>query len=276
MLEGIVLGAIQGVTEWLPISSEAIIILVKTYFFGGNEGFLELINFALFLHLGTFLAAAWYLRDDVFALVKTALRPHRLVREGLLGQGETERMFRFLALATLMSLAIGYPLLIWVLPFAEQSIVVGTKVITAFVGVLLLGTAFAQWQAKRKKEGGRKQVGDLEYKDGLLLGIIQGFTILPGFSRSGLTISALLLRGYSDTTALRTSFLMSLPAVLGGNVLIFAREGVSLSAPMVVGSLFSFLFGMLTIHVLFRISHKLNFAYFVFFFGILTLSSVFL
>ena len=271
MLEGIVLGAIQGVTEWLPMSSEGVIILVKTYFFGGNEGLLELIGFALFLHLGTFLAAAWYLRDDVFALVKTALRPHRILQEG-----EIERMFRFLAIATLMSLLIGYPLLTWALPFAEQSIVVGTKVITAFVGVLLLGTAFAQWQAKRKKESGRKQVGDLEHKDGVLLGVIQGFTVLPGFSRSGLTISALLLRGYSDSTALRTSFLMSLPAVLGGNVFFSLREGVYLSAPMVFGLFSSFLFGIFTMHILFRISHKVNFAYFVFFFGILTLASVFL
>lgn len=270
MVEGIVLGTIQGVTEWLPISSEAVVLLVKARFFGNGESLTELIQFALFLHLGTFSAAAWYLRDDVLALFKKALVPYLLFREG-----ETERMFRFLALATMASGVLGFFLLEMVLPSAEEQVKLPAKMLTASVGLLLLGTAFLQWMAKRRRLG-RKDILDLTSRDGLLLGIIQGFTVLPGLSRSGLTISGLLLRGYNDTAALRMSFLMSLPAVLFGNIVLQIREGISLSAPLLFGFLFSFLFGIGTIHLLFRIARKVNFAYFVFFFGILTLVSVFL
>lgn len=277
MLEGIVLGIIQGITEWLPISSEAVLILVKVNFFGNGESLKELIGFALFLHLGTFLAAAWYLRDDVFSLIKTLFKVHRIFEDS-----ETARILRFLVLATFISGIIGFFLLEVFLPSVEEQVVASTKFITGGVGVLLLGTAFLQWQAARsskrarRKQAGVKTAQDLQNRDSLLLGIVQGFSALPGFSRSGLTISALLLRNYSDITALRVSFLMSLPIVLGGNILLNAQEGFVLESAMIFGFIFAFVFGILTIHILFRIARKVNFAYFVLFFGVLTIASVFL
>ena len=274
MVEGIVLGIIQGITEWLPISSEAVVILVKVNFFGNGESLKELIGFALFLHLGTFLAAAWYLRDDVVALIKMLFKPSRIFADG-----ETERILRFLILATFISGIIGFFLLEVFLPSVEGQVASSTKVITGGVGVLLLGTAFLQWQARlsaKRKRVSFKTAQDLQNRDSVLLGVVQGFSALPGFSRSGLTISALLLRNYSDMTALRVSFLMSLPIVLGGNILLNVKEGFVLEAAMVFGFLFAFLFGILTIHILFRIARKVNFAYFVLFFGVLTIASVFL
>jgi len=70
MLEGIILGIIQGITEWLPVSSEGILVLVKSNFFGEGESLREMIGFAVFLHLGTFLAALLYFRRDVWMLLK--------------------------------------------------------------------------------------------------------------------------------------------------------------------------------------------------------------
>jgi undecaprenyl-diphosphatase len=105
---------------------------------------------------------------------------------------------------------------------------------------------------------------------------VQGFAALPGFSRSGLTISALLLRKFDETAALRLSFLMSLPIVLGGNVLLNLKDGFVLSAGAVFGLVFSFVFGIFTIHVLFRVARKINFAYFVLGFGVITLVAAFL
>ena len=271
MLEGIVLGTIQGITEWLPISSEAAVILVKANFFGGKETLTELIGFALFLHLGTFLAASWYLRDDVIALIKILFRPRRIFQKG-----EIERMARFLLLSTVLSAAVGYLVLEVILPSVERDIMASTKVITGSVGVLLLGTALLQFQAKRKKRAAQKEAPDLQDRDSALLGVIQGLTVLPGLSRSGLTISALLLRNYSDTTALRISFLMSLPAVLGANIFLYAKGGIELNTSLIFGAIFAFLFGILSIHLLFRIARNVNFAYFVFLFGVLTIISVFL
>jgi len=271
MLEGIVLGIIQGITEWLPVSSQAVLVLVKANFFDKGESLTELIGLALFLHLGTLLAAAWYLRDDVLMLLKLLLKPHRLLK----AEEENEQILRFLVLSTFLSGIIGYFLLEIFLSTIEQQIQVTTQVITIVVGALLLGTGILQFQAKRKRKKAPKDVGELKDRDSILLGIIQGFSALPGLSRSGLTISTLLLRNYNEVTALRLSFLMSLPIVLGGNILL-NTSGFSFGISSIFGLVFSFLFGILTIHLLFRFAKKVNFAYFVLGFGLLTIASAFI
>src|SRR3989344_4631388 len=72
MIEGLVLGTIQGVTEWLPVSSKSILILAKTRIFGEEAGLTTIIREALFLHIGTFFAALFYLRKDVLLIIKSA------------------------------------------------------------------------------------------------------------------------------------------------------------------------------------------------------------
>jgi len=273
------LGTLQGITEWLPISSEGVLILAKTHLFNNGESLSELIGFALFLHLGTFLAAAWYLRDDVISLLKMLLTPHRLLErgEGLFRfrgkKGEMENMLRFLVVSTFVSGVIGYFLLEIFLPSVEESVMVTTKFVTGGIGIFLLITGFLEFQAKRKK--GHKELDRLSDKDGLLLGVVQGFAALPGFSRSGLTISTLLLRKFDEVTALRLSFLMSLPIVFGGNIVFNANESV-INITSMFGLVFSFVFGIITIHILFKIARKINFAYFVLAFGFLTIASVFI
>jgi undecaprenyl-diphosphatase len=271
MLEGIILGTIQGITEWLPISSEAVLVLVKANFFNSGESLTELIGLALFLHLGTLLAAAWYLRDDIRMLLKLLLKPHRLLKR----EEEGEHILRFLILTTFISGIIGYFLLEVFLSGVEQHAQITTQIITVVIGILLLGTGILQFQAKRKRKADQKEAEGLQDRDSVLLGVVQGFSALPGFSRSGLTISALLLRNYSEVTALRLSFLMSLPIVFGGNVLLNS-SGFSFGISHVFGFVFSFLFGILTIHLLFRFARKINFAYFVLGFGVLTIIAAFI
>jgi len=133
-----------------------------------------------------------------------------------------------------------------------------------------LNPAFLELNTKKK--GGYRTVRDLKMIDGVLLGIVQGFATLPGFSRSGLTVSALLLCKLDKTYALKLSFLMSLPIVLGGN-LVFNFNAFALSVEALVGLFFSFIFGLATIHLLLKIAQKVNFGYFVLFFGILTILS---
>jgi len=260
MIQGIVLGLIQGITEWLPVSSEGLIVLAKLRLFGGKD-IEEMIRLALFLHLGTFLAALIYFRKEIFTLLKSTFQYSRTSQE-------QKAMIRFLLVATLISGIVGF-ILLQTLIHLEDSLAVSGKVITILIGCLLLITAGFQLT---KQESSWKGPQDTTLTDGIILGIVQGFSVLPGLSRSGLTISALLLRKFDDTHALTLSFLMSLPVVLGGNIVLNFGNPL-INETTLWGCLFAFLFGLATIHLLLSLSRKMNFAYFVLFFGLLMIVS---
>ncbi|MCH8244512.1 undecaprenyl-diphosphate phosphatase [Patescibacteria group bacterium] len=250
MQEGIILGIIQGITEWLPVSSEGILVLVQTNFL--DMELAEAVRFALFLHLGTFFAALLYLRKDVVNVFKQ----------------ERRNVLVFLLVATIISGVLGYVLL---LALENIQDFVG-KGINALIGALLIATALLQL---KRKTGGYKSDKDVSFFDGILLGIVQGLAALPGLSRSGLTVGILLLRKFDDMHALRLSFLMSLPVVLGANI-VLRIEDFAISQEMLVAAAFSFAFGLLTIHLLLSLAKKINFGYFVFIFGLLTIASTFI
>lgn len=258
MLESIILGIIQGIAEWLPVSSEGMIFLVKTNFFNSGEGIKEIASLALFLHFGTFLAALVYFRKDVLKLIKT-LFDYKDANK------EDKKVFWFLVITTLLSGSLGYGLLSLADSLAEDNLENVTKMVTIGVGVLLLFTAWLQIRAKR---GGDRREASLNTGDSISLGLVQALAALPGLSRSGLTVSALLLKKFNEESALKLSFLMSLPIVLAGNIILNLNEFV-LTAESLLGLLFSFGFGLLTIKLLLKMAKKINFGYFVLAFGIL-------
>ncbi|MBI2577664.1 MAG: undecaprenyl-diphosphate phosphatase [Candidatus Wildermuthbacteria bacterium] len=262
MFEGIVLGAIQGIAEWLPISSEAAVIWAQELFFGGKDS-QTMLQMALFLHLGTALASIVYFRKEIVSLLKKTIRYREAYKED-------KKFIQFLFLATLVSGGVG--LAVYAL-LSEISDTVESKgfIIRLGIGILLLVTAFLQFRAKK---GGIKGANDLRIFDGIVLGVLQGLAVLPGISRSGITVSALLLRKFDDVFALRASFLMSIPIVLAGGVFIGASEA-EISLGTVIGLAASFIFGLATIHILLKIAKKINFAYFVLFFAALVLLSAF-
>ncbi len=256
MIESFVLGAIQGITEWLPISSEGMIVLAKVNLFPESLEMADLISYALFLHLGTFFAALIYFKKEVAFLLKSSFR----YRESA---PEVKKQLNFYLLATLFSALVGGAFLFF-LSQTEKMGLTG-KGITLLVGVMLWVTAFLQL---KKKEKGKRSFVDLKAFDGLLLGLVQGLSIMPGLSRSGITVSALLLRKFEESRALKMSFIMSLPVVLGGNIAL-NLDKLNFSPEALTALLLSFLFGILTIHILLKIAGKLNFGLFVCFFGIL-------
>ncbi|MBA7671983.1 Undecaprenyl-diphosphatase [subsurface metagenome] len=144
------------------------------------------------------------------------------------------------------------------------------KVISFFVGFFLLITGIFQIKVRTR---GLKKERNLRKSDSLLLGIAQGFSSLPGLSRSGITISTLLLRKFDDTSALRLSFLMSLPVVLFGN-LFLNLNNFTLTSATIYGLLASFIFGLLTIHALMSLSKRINFGWFILVFAVLMMASV--
>jgi len=256
MLENIILGIVQGIAEWLPVSSEGLFILIKTNFFQSQEGIDVILRQALFLHLGTFLAALIYFRQDIFSLLK----------------GQQKKISKFLIISTIISGLLGMVFL-KILIGLEDQIIFSGRFITLFVGGLLLITGFLQIKAKSK--AGLRKYSDIKNTDSILLGFLQGIAVLPGLSRSGLTVSGLLLRKFNTATALKLSFLMSLPIVLAGNIILNLGH-FSFSLELLVGLFFSFIFGLLTIGVLLKLAKKINFGYFILVFGVIVVISVFI
>ncbi len=262
MLEGIIFGIIQGIAEWLPVSSEGVIVLVKINFFGGDS-LSDIVKFALFLHLGTALAATVYFRREVSDVFKTLFNYKKASKEN-------KKIFDFLFVSTLISGIFGI-LLLKFLSGAEDTLWRSADIVNFTIGAFLIVTAFLQ--LKKRKILSHKKSVDLEKSDGIVLGFVQGFAALPGLSRSGLTVASLLLRKFDEEHALKLSFLMSIPIVLAGNVILNIKN-FSLSYENMLGFVFSFIFGLATIHILLKVAKKVNFAYFILIFGILMMSSL--
>jgi len=261
MFKEIILGTVQGIAEWLPVSSEGLLVLIQVNFFHGDMGLKETVHKALFLHLGTFLAALVYLRKKVLILIKAVFSYGSQKKE-------VQQTLKFLIIATAISGVVGI-ILLEVGSYFEERLNFTGKAITLILGSLLLITALIQLKAKRE---GKREVKEINTFDMILLGFVQGLTVLPGLSRSGLTISTLLLRKFKKDQALKLSFLMSLPIVLGGNIII-NLPNFTINTGMLINLVFSFIFGILTIHFLLKLAKKINFGYFVFLFGVLTILS---
>ncbi len=261
ILQQIIVGIIQGITEWLPISSSAFIAIIFSNFFHITDINLILQN-ALMLHLGTFFAALIYFRKDVSKLFVSLFNYKN-------SKLETKKTLKFLIIATIISGIIGF-LILKALIQAQNNFNITGKIISLSVGALLLITGI--FQIKIKNIGLKKPI-HLKNSDGILLGFAQGLSTLPGLSRSGITISTLLLRKFDDTTALKLSFLMSLPIVLIANIFLNITN-FTFTATALYGLLASFIFGILTIHVLMKVSKKINFGWFVLIFAILMMVSI--
>jgi len=265
MFEQIVLGTIQGIAEWLPVSSTSLLILAMQNLFGHQDGFQAMTQHTMFLHIGTFMAATIYFRKDVAHLVLALFRYRSQPRE-------TRNLAVFLIVATIFSGAVGLILRQLITQWSGQFSSTA-KPITLVIGIFLLITAWGQLKIKDLK--GHKTLKDLSVKDGTILGIAQGCAAIPGLSRSGLTVATLLLRNFDRAHALKVSFLMSLPVVLGANILLNLRAAAWTPLAL-VGVLTSFAVGLTSIHILLRLAEKINFGYFVLVFAILTILSVFI
>jgi undecaprenyl-diphosphatase len=256
--ESLVLGAVQGITEWLPISSEGINTLILLHFF--RKPLTEAIGISIWLHTGTLFAAVIYFRRDIMDLLRHL---PQYIRE--LGTGGTEwnTLTTFLLISTLLTGLVGAPIMV----FGLSQRAIPTGLVMAIIGVLLIITGVVQKYAPRSSE----TKATISIKDTIVLGVVQAFSVFPGLSRSGLTVSALLFRGYDAKAAIRLSFLMSIPAVLAAEVGLGLINGVSFALPSVSGIVTAFVLGILTIGALLRIATKIHFWQFCLFLGGLSL-----
>ena len=275
-ISSVLMGILQGIAEFLPISSSGHLALFQHFF--GVENYEETqMFFTVLLHLGTLISVFVYYWKDIWEMI----REFFLLLGGLFsrrgGQGQSappaRRMVLLIVVATL-------PLFL-ILPVKDR--VEAAMGSAAFVSVALLLTGFILYFSDRMARG-RKTERTATLADAVVVGFAQAVGTLPGISRSGITISAGLLRGYDRTFAVRFSFLMSLPAVLGANILslkdVMEAGGVDMELMPVylVGTLVAAVVGYFAIRLVNLLSDKGKFgafAYYCWGAGILSLAAGF-
>lgn len=254
------LGFVQGVAEFLPISSSGHLSVFQN-FLGLMNAEEENLFFDVLLHLGTLAAVFAAYWSEIKTLVQEGMTMVGLRR---LPRGEkpdrlNRRMIFFLIVATL-------PLLL-VIPIKDK--VENLYSNTFFIGGAFLLTGTILFLSDRMSRGG-KELRSATIVDVLLIGLGQAIAVVPGLSRSGTTISCGMSRGFSREFAVKFSFLMSIPAVLGANILTLIdaiKAGVdwSLMPLYLVGMISAAVFGYLAIWLLQLITRKGNFGGFCYY-----------
>ena len=255
-VESIVLGVIQGLTEFLPISSSGHLV-ISQYLFGLKEPHL---SFDIAVHLGTLAAVIIYFWQDIRSLVITLLNFPSLYskyKRGQLTPLEKQDM-KLLLLIIIGSIPTGVIGLL----FHEISDRLFSSV--SLVGVTLLITGSLLWLTAYVKKPG---CGILEFSKtkSFLIGIVQGLAILPGISRSGSTIAMGIFLGISKETAAKFSFLLSIPAILGATLLMvkgLSDDPTFSTNTTILGTLTSCIVGYLSLRLLVYIINKGKLHYF--------------
>ncbi len=246
-LIAIVLGLVQGLLEWLPVSSEGAVTIALSAL-GTSAG--AATQYALFLHAGTAIAATAFYRDDLLDLLRDlpGWRPRSAFA------GETADL-TFFGVATGVSVVVGLAVYLTILELVAAAT---GGIVVAAIGALLLATGAFMYVAEERAVEARTSPGLL---DALLVGTLQGLAVLPGVSRSGTTVSALLLRGHDGPAAIRLSFVLSIPAAAGAGVLVVLDDGLGTVAPAqaLLALAVSAVVGYLTVDALTRIVRRVAF-----------------
>ncbi len=241
-VESIILGIIQGLTEFLPISSTAHLVIIPKLF-GWHAQLLNSLTFDVALHLGTLLAVLSYFFKDTAELIAGFFRG---LSKRSFSADPKSRLSLLILIGTLPAGVLGVLLEKWVeTKFRTPGVLAGALIV---LGVVM-------WYAERT--GSRIKKNDsLSMKDAIIIGFAQALALVPGTSRSGITISSGLFLGYDREEAARFSFLLSIPVIAGAAILklrMFAH-GVPPNdiAPLLIGTLFSALIGFLAIKYFMR------------------------
>ena len=230
-LHAAALGVIQGLTEFLPVSSSGHLVLLQ-HLFGLQE---PEILFDISLHVGTLVAVCAVFFKEIRSILSALLRLPALVGQtggirGVLSENEEIRMMALIVVGSVPTALLG---------FGFHRIVDQIFGAVWVVGLMLLVTGTLLFATRGLKPSGRS-TGAVRFRDALIIGLVQGLAILPGISRSGSTISVALFLGIDREFAGRFSFLLSIPAIFGA--LLLGIKDASANPDMTVGII---LFGAL-------------------------------
>lgn len=298
LIEAIFMGIIQGLTEFLPVSSSGHLALFKILFGVETE---TGILFDVFLHFGTLLAiCAVYYKDiakmvvegiailkngsvnlviffrNVFLRLKNTFRKEKLSEEEL-DLGEYHRVInssyrKFVMLVIVSTIPTG------IIGVIGKDVVEMASEILIVPGICLVITAILLFVADTVKDG-NKGPKEINYANAFIIGIVQGIATLPGISRSGSTITACLLSGFNRSFAVKYSFIMSIPAILGAMVLeLFEFAALDLTgttiAAYIIGMIIAGVVGFVCIKTMLVVVRKKKFKFFAIYCLVVGIASI--
>lgn len=258
ILQAIIVGIVQGLTEFLPVSSSAHLIFVQQ-FLGINQSSLA---FDVLLHLGTLVAVVSYFFKDIIEMIKAFFSNIADIFMGRFKQGFKEDQYKKLV----------WMVIIGTIPVGIIGIVFNDQVEAAFNSLtipafFLLITGVLLYVSQRLNIG-RKNIKDIGLKEAIIVGIGQACAIIPGLSRSGTTITSGLLIGLDKEFAAKFSFLLAVPAILGACVTELDGIGAGLDTnflPYILGFFAALISGYFAISILLKLIREKSLDVFAFY-----------
>lgn len=245
--QGVVLGIIQGLAEFLPVSSSGHLVLFQN-FFGLTE---PALSFDISLHMGTLAAVLWIFSSDIKAMIFSLM--------GLLTKVRSKNNFYDL-LKEDKNFMLAVMIIVGSVPTGIIGLIIQKYTDLFFssvpmVGFMLIVTGTFLWFTKKfsTNDTGKEKIG---FKQALFIGLCQGIAVIPGISRSGSTITAGLFSGIDRETSARFSFLLSIPAIFGAELLSLKDSigaGLSFDNATIYGTITSFIVGFFALKILLKI-----------------------
>ncbi|MHA2298180.1 MAG: undecaprenyl-diphosphate phosphatase [Candidatus Hodarchaeales archaeon] len=296
-LELIIVAIMQGVVEWMPVSSEGQVVLVFINIL--QIDLVTAVSLALFLHLGTMVVVLIIFRKEFLGMAWHVLPRNDDKKFDMLSDRQPEiyrNMFWLLVVITLGTTITAVPSVLFVEDIwngvAESMGILPGEIATFLIGLLLIITGILLLlQKKIDKTGKQKSLfEELTLINAFILGLIQGLAAMPGISRSGITITALLFMNLKHSEALKGSFIASVPASMGATILLLLKGDIAFSpasgnlvvndvlwftiGEIILALAVVFIVGALSMVFLLKISEKVPYWQFCIGFGLLAVVAV--
>lgn len=260
ILQAIIMGIVQGLSEFLPISSSAHLVITSNLYKAikgieiGTESSQE-VFLDIMLHLGTLIAVLIFFRKEIWSILKSFFNAIKTKDFS----NKEAKLALYILLGTIITIMIAFPLHDIAEELVFSPAIVGLLLL--FTGCLLIGSEFYSKKITDKKE-------NIDLKTSIIMAIAQGLAALPGFSRSGLTIASGLLNKQERVTAAKYSFLLSIPIILGASMFYpFLKMDISEFpqfnwSAIIIGTIVSSIVGYLCIKYFLKFVGKYSLAFF--------------
>lgn len=260
LIQAILMGIVQGLSEFLPISSSAHLVFTSNFYkvFANipiHEQSGQEVFFDIMVHLGTLIAVLIFFRKDIIKIVKALFNALR----SRVWTDDDAKIGLYIIVGTFLTVLVALPLH----DFAEKLVFS-----PSIVGGLLFITGFALLYSEYVSKHVQARKNQVDFKTSILIGLAQGIAAMPGFSRSGWTIATGLFSGLDRTTAARYSFLLSIPIILGASMVypfvkLDLHEVVNYNwVAIIAGTVVSGVVGYLCIKYFMKFISKFSLAFF--------------